>query len=217
MPIYQLSRKISRWTKSLLPGLFPRLKQAYGWIRENLPGFDFYLDTPDRKILETEILPYLAAQPEIRKVLFVGCDWYTKAYRKIFAQQEYWTIEPDPSKKRYGSKHHVIDVLENLDRHFADDTFDLIVCNGVFGHGLNQPDKIEQALQQCFRCLRPNGMFVFGWNDLPENLPIPLDACQALRQFQPQVFAPLQTSQFDTQTPYRHFYNFYIKPIQVLH
>ena len=47
-------------------------------------GFAGKLDTEDRRILEQTILPFFAARSEFRRVLFVGCDWYTNSYRELF-------------------------------------------------------------------------------------------------------------------------------------
>ncbi|WP_233222739.1 hypothetical protein [Chroococcidiopsis sp. CCALA 051] len=39
--------------------------------------------------------------------------------------------------EKFGSKRHVVDSLLNLSQHFAPGYFDLIVYNGVFGHGID--------------------------------------------------------------------------------
>ena len=70
-------------------------------------GLGVALQTTDRYVLEKTILPYFAARSDCRRILFVGCEWYTKHYEKIFVNQEYWTIEIDPQLKEYGAKNHV--------------------------------------------------------------------------------------------------------------
>ena len=66
------------------------------------------IDTNDRRVLEQVIFPRYLADPRIRRVLFVGCDNYTAQYeRQFFASHDYWTIEPNPKMRRYGSKQHV--------------------------------------------------------------------------------------------------------------
>ncbi len=64
-------------------------------------GIDLYRRSADRRLLEKKILPHLATLPTCRRVLFIGCDWYTRGYRKFFAQQEYWTLDFDPDKQRF--------------------------------------------------------------------------------------------------------------------
>ena len=70
-------------------------------------GLGVALQTTDRHVLEKTIFPYFAARSDCRRILFVGCEWYTKHYEKIFVNQEYWTIEIDPQLKEYGAKNHV--------------------------------------------------------------------------------------------------------------
>src|SRR5882724_8239237 len=61
------------------------------WIVD-LFGLNLHLNTDDRRVLEKVILPYFASQSEFLRILFVGCDWYTKPYGKYFKEKEYWTI-----------------------------------------------------------------------------------------------------------------------------
>ncbi|HQZ17952.1 MAG TPA: hypothetical protein PLD86_13850, partial [Vicinamibacteria bacterium] len=60
-----------------------RLKKAiefayYSTLRamRGLFGLHTALKTPDRLVLDGVLLPALAADPEYRRVIFVGCDWY---------------------------------------------------------------------------------------------------------------------------------------------
>lgn len=159
-------------------------------------GIDVSLRTSDRHILEEVILPYFAKNPAFHKVLFVGCEWYTKSYEAIFGHKEYWTIEIDPKLKKYGSSHHIVDSLNNLSSHFEHDYFDVIVYNGVFGWGIDTKEDAEVAFDQCFQCLRENGILVFGWNNLPERCPFPPEDCSNWHRFQPYHFSPLAVSEF---------------------
>src|SRR5262249_47037652 len=94
-------------------------------------GIDLYLRSDDRRVLETIIFPYFADQFDFKKILFVGCGWYTRGYRKFFRDKNFWTLDIDPAKRRYGAKSHIIDSLANIGRYFRDNELDLIVCNGV--------------------------------------------------------------------------------------
>ncbi|MBO3458293.1 hypothetical protein G7B40_004935 [Aetokthonos hydrillicola Thurmond2011] len=179
-----------------------------------IKGFELYRNSPDRIILEDIIIPYFISNKDFHKILFVGCDWYTKPYKKLFKNQEYWTIEIDESKKKYGSANHIVDGLQNLSSYIKSDYFDLIIYNGVFGYGINSKEDTEKSFDQCFRALRTRGVVVFGWNDVPQYKPFPVtDECESLKKFEPYFFPPLSTSQFLTpNTVHRHTYNFYIKP-----
>jgi SAM-dependent methyltransferase len=189
----------------------PRLRRTAKSIAMAV-GFDFYQKTEDRKILEDIILPAIARWPEYRRILFIGCDWYTRGYQRVFADRDYWTMEIDPSKSKYGARQHIVDSAENLANHFKPNSLDFIVCNGVIGWGLDDRDGIERMLASCWRCLRDKGVLLIGWNDVPEHLPpVPLSEFGPLQQFQPYAFPALEAAELRTDSELRHTYNFYAK------
>lgn len=168
------------------------------------------LVSPDRTVLETIIFPYFQCLAEIHSVLFVGCDWYTRHYeRAFFTGKDYWTIDPAPAARKFAGRQHVLAPLEELGRHFPPERFDLIVCNGVFGYGLNEPDQCEQALRECYSRLRANGYFVMGWDDTFERTSVPMSAIRSLALFERFEFPPLGSWRHTTDTAYRHTYDFY--------
>lgn len=169
--------------------------------------------TEDRRILETVILPYFTERDEYARVLFVGCEWYTQGYQKIFETRDYWTLEINPAHRKYGARQHVIAGLQHVTRHFAAEHFDLIVCNGVFGWGLNDPTEIDQAFQGCHACLRPGGVFLLGWNDTSDHCPVPLEEIAGLQALESFEFPPFCASHYLTATPNRHVFSFYRKPL----
>ncbi|ARV59685.1 hypothetical protein BZZ01_14535 [Nostocales cyanobacterium HT-58-2] len=177
-------------------------------------GFDLYLNSPDRLVLEDRIIPYFISHSEYQKILFVGCDWYTKPYRKLFKNKEYWTIEIEEWKKRYGSKNHIVDSLQNLELHIQSHYFDVIIHNGVFGHGINTKKDTEESFDQCFQALREGGILVFGWNNVPQYTPFPVTTeCENLKRFDPYFFQPLSTAEYLTpNTETKHTFHFYKKP-----
>jgi hypothetical protein len=174
-------------------------------------GIDFYMGTEDRRLLEKIILPQFSGRPDVKKVLFIGCDWYTRGYRRFFAQQELWTLDIDPAQGKYGSKRHITDSVVNVERHFRKGELDLIVCNGVFGWGLNTMADVDKTFAAFNALLRPEGVFILGWNDIPESTPISLDDSDSLRLFTRYDFPPLGSWRFRTPTEYRHTYDFYVK------
>lgn len=179
-----------------------------------LRGFDLYRNSPDRHVLEDVIIPHIKSRHDLQKILFVGCDWYTKPYKKLFKYKEYWTIEIDRNKQKYGADNHIIDGLQNLSKYINPGYFDVIIYNGVFGYGINTRKDTEESFHQCFQALRPGGILVFGWNDVPQCKPFPvLEECENLKQFLPYHFAPLSATKYLTpHTVLRHTFNFYIKP-----
>ena len=203
--------------KARLPEPIVRKVQSFLYLTAvtRIRGLDFYLKSPDRDVLENSIIPYFVADNQFYKVLFVGCDWYTNGYKKYFRNQEYWTIDVDPSKSKYGAKNHINDALQNLSHHIKDEYFDLIIYNGVFGHGINSKKDTEASMSQCFQCLREGGILVFGWNDIPEFKPFPvIEECENLKKFKSYFFPPLSTSQYlASEHEMRHTFNFFIKPV----
>ena len=110
-----------------------------------LRGRPMHRRAPDRTLLERHILPAYARREDVRRVLFVGCARYTAHYGRLFDHAEYWTMDAVPRNRRWGAPRHIRDRLERLDRHVTPGYFDLIVCNGVLGWGLNRRDDAESA------------------------------------------------------------------------
>jgi len=170
------------------------------------------LNTTDRVVLEQRIFPYYSSNPLFCDVLFVGCNTYTAHYQaEFFPDINFVTLEPNPQLARYGASCHIVAPLEELGRHCPPGSFDLIVCNGVFGWGLDRYAQCEAAFTQCHDCLVHGGHMVVGWDDLPQRTPIPLDRLRSLARFHKQDFPPLGTWRYRTDTPFRHTYDFYRK------
>lgn len=164
--------------------------------------------THDRKILEQSILPFLT-QSQFQRILFVGCDWYTQQYALFFQDREYWTIDGRQAVASYGSNRHIVGLIQDIDQHFDNHYFDAIVCNGVYGYGLDQKADIEQTVTVCHQQLRHGGLFILGWNATPDRTPVPLSHISSLQQMQPYTFKPLGTSEYLTRTHNRHVFSFY--------
>jgi SAM-dependent methyltransferase len=175
-------------------------------------GLPVPMETEDRRVLEQIIFKYFSERPEIQSILFVGCDWYTKHYfSAFFPGTDFHTIDPAAKAERYGSKNHIVGKLEELDRYYPADRFDLIVCNGVFGFGLNESAQCEAAFSLCHSRLRDGGYLVFGWDDMPARTPIPVESIRGLAAFTRFTFPAFKTWRYVTETPYRHTYDFYRK------
>lgn len=192
--------------------LLPRLRRT---VKSTLiaAGMDFYIRNEDRRVLEDTILPAIARSPDYGRILFVGCEWYTRGYRKIFSKRDYWTMEIDPSKRKYGAGQHIVDSVENIAQHFEPNSLDFIVCNGVIGWGLDEPAAIEHTLDSCWLCLREGGVLLLGCNDVPEHSPVPHSELAALRKFQPYNFPELGVAELKIDTELRHRYNFHSKSV----
>ncbi len=186
-----------------LHGLGVRLGIAFGG--------SFYYPSEDRRMLECVIIPYYQLSRVHETIVFVGTDWYTQGYARMFARKSYTTIDPDPKRERYGAERHIVDVVGNLERHMAPGSLDVILLNGVIGWGLNTLEEAEAAFAACHRCLRKGGHFLIGWNDLPEHRPFRIGAAQSLRKFQPLVFLPLDTTEHMIDNEWRHTFSFFYK------
>lgn len=160
-------------------------------------GFEATLPSPDRTLLDSTILPALGSRPDITRILFVGTAFYTKYYAKFFPGKEFWTIDRVQRRARFGAGHrHIVDSVENVDHHFKPGALDLIVCNGVFGWGLNARDDVERAFGGFYECLRVGGLLLLGWDDVPEYRPFHPEETTALARFDHYRFEPLGTDRY---------------------
>jgi hypothetical protein len=168
--------------------------------------------TSDRYVLEKIIFPYFSGNDEYSNILFVGCDWFTKHYEQSFLGKNFWTIDNDKKKCHFGAKNHIHDHLQNLIKYFHPEFFDIIICNGVFGWGINSREQIEYAFITCHKVLREEGILVIGWNDIPPRVPaFFLQERQDVCFFKPYVFPPLKSHQFLANPINRHIFTFYQK------
>jgi len=168
------------------------------------------MDEPDRKILEKNIFPYLIAREDIQNILDVGCHWYTWHYQTVLKSKNYRTIEIDPARKRYGAKHHIVDSVEHIEAYFEPNTLDLVMLNGVIGWGLNHEETADRVVERIRRCLRPGGLLMIGWDDVPEYRPFDVEAMPSLGGFEPFIMPPLDSARYRcTESGLRHTMNFY--------
>jgi SAM-dependent methyltransferase len=209
---------VSRRPDSLLQLLLKMLMQpayARSVIRKNLQirkPKPLPMLTTDRIVLEQQIFKYYRSRPEIRDILFVGCDADTARYdREYFSGVRFVTLEPDPRHRIYGGSEHVVAPLEDLGDHFPPDSFDLILCNGVFGWGLDAFENCDAAFGQAHLALRPGGQMMLGWNDVPRRAPFPLETIPSLAKFKKYDFPLFGTWRHLTDTVYRHTFDFYCK------
>lgn len=193
-------------------GLPWRLARRIARELRTLLGQPSFLRNEDRRILEQVILPQVLSACGLRRVLFVGCDWYTKGYEAWFRRRDYATIDLDPAAGRFGARRHIVDGLQNIERHFPPASLDLIIVNGVFGWGLDAETDVERAVRGCHRALRIGGLLIIGVDDIEEHRARALENCKALDEFVPYVFPALKTADFVTDTPYRHRFLFFRRP-----
>ena len=173
----------------------------------------FFYPSDDRTILECQIIPYYQLAADFRRILFIGTDWYTHGYNRLFRMKDFTTIDPDPAKAQYGARQHIRAPMQSIPEHFAAGSLDLVLCNGVVGWGLNQADQAEVAFRACFDALRPGGHLIIGWNDLPAHRPFRLSEIRSLAPFAPLTFGPLKTAERRVDNEWRHTFSFFAKPL----
>jgi len=165
----------------------------------------------DRTLLECHVLPAYARRDDVRRVLFVGCARYTRHYEQWFTQAEYWTIDPRPRNRRWGARLHLCDRLERLDRHVAPDYFDLIVCNGVLGWGLNRREDADAAFAACRHALRSGGELLLGWNDVYPHNAVQPQTLASLQRYERCAVYGLGRPVVRIDVPHRHVFECYRK------
>ncbi len=154
----------------------------------------------------------MPAAPTSRTVCSSAATGTRRTTSKLLPGRGYPTIDPDPWKRRFGGRRHIVAGLEEPRAHVAPDSLDLIVCNGVFGWGLDDRADCERAFEGCFAALRTAGELVIGWNDVSEHRPLELASLASLARFRALRFEALGASQCLANAENGHVYNFYIKP-----
>ena len=168
------------------------------------------LGTADRVFLEDVVVPGFLAMDGIHHVLDIGVAWYTKSYPKLFRGVDYWSVDFDPEKERIAGPNHRTVSATGLTGVFGSETFDLVVCNGVFGWGLNTPEDAAKAVDEMADVMRPGAWLVVGWNDMEGRRVPGLDDLLAAR-FDRQVFPPVGADHVIPDTPYAHRFDFFTR------
>ena len=163
----------------------------------------FYRGNDDRRILETQILPWYASRTEFRHIVFTGNSWYTMGYRKLFPGCRWRVIEICPrSARRYGGEGCINASVADADQYLAPESVDLVLFSGVFGYGLDTREELEKALAGFHRCLRQGGEMLFSWDDIPEHMPFDPLTSPSFAKFERILFAPMHTDIVRASVPW---------------
>ena len=120
----------------------------------------------DRRHMRRDILPAVArARPG--RILFVGVRGYTRDYGRVFrgSRTEFWTCDVDPAAARFGApSRHLTEDVQAIDSAFPEGYFDVVILNGVFGWGIDEPAGMDRTLRALAKILVPGGALLIGWN-----------------------------------------------------
>jgi hypothetical protein len=183
-----LRKRIIGLARSLLP------MRVWNWLVKLLRADRL----PDRVYMERELVPAIARKGN--KVLFVGCQRYTRHYPALIertGRTECWTIDIDPTVARWGAPgRHVIGGLQDAPDHWPPASFVTIVLNGVFGFGIDNARDQDEALRVCRFLLRSGGWLILGWNIGNDASEVEPSRLSVLRQnFHPAAFQGLAMPQ----------------------
>lgn len=209
IPIFPSLRVAARFRPQPLLATMNLLREiksfAHGFLIGR--GIDIRRLRPDRRVLERQIFPWLLSMPMCRRVLFVGCAWYTQHYPRIFAEREFWTFECDPQLARFGGPRHVIDTCARVRDHFAASSLDAVICNGVYGYGLDDAVALDATLRGFAEVLQSGGLLVFGWNNVPGNDPLGLAERDGFPGFRRAVGGPFGGRRYEVPSRNRHTFD----------
>ena len=135
---------------------------------------------PGRLLLVNEILPAFAGFAG--RILWIGCRRYTREYGSILSRHggECWTIDIEITHARWGEPgRHLTWDLTSIDELIAAETFDSVLCNGVFGFGVDTRGSQLAAMRAMGRILKPGGRLLLGWNTERVEDPLRLDYVQS--------------------------------------
>jgi 2-polyprenyl-3-methyl-5-hydroxy-6-metoxy-1,4-benzoquinol methylase len=165
-------------------GAFPFLKHVlppavYSWAKDIRNARQVKVN-PGRVVLEREILPAYAALGG--RVLWIGCRRYTRGYGALLSRNgaEVWTTDIEVANARWGQpgRHVTVDLLL-INGLIASESFDSVLCNGIFGFGVDTRETQLAALKAIWAILKPGGQLLLGWNTDRVEDPLAFDFVQS--------------------------------------
>jgi hypothetical protein len=120
---------------------------------------------PARIALVNQILP--AYSNLAGRILWIGCRRYTRQYGALLSAHggECWTTDIEPTHAKWGEpERHITGDLLAINTLFASQSFDSVLCNGVFGFGVDSCEAQLTALKATHEILKPGGRLLLGWN-----------------------------------------------------
>jgi hypothetical protein len=141
-------------------------------------------------VLRELILPAFAAN--CASILWIGVRRYTRGYPALLERNgaTCWTLDVDPAARAHGhgARHVTADLLD-LPSWAPPGRFDAVLCNGVFGYGINSPTAQHAAVLAMSDLLADGGWLLLGWNT--HRIEDPLHCATGSGLFRPASLAGL--------------------------
>lgn len=141
---------------------------------------------PDRLYFDTQIAPAIIKRAA-DNVLYVGVRSYTNDTLDQLVKNcaQVWTtdIEDEVAIFGNGDKHRTLDIADIDADSFPVSSFEVIVLNGIIGHGVNEPAHIEKLGAALAGVMPQGGLLISGWNT--DKSPDPMTLQGFARYFEP--------------------------------
>jgi len=198
-------RKLRYFLKRALFKISPRMAERL--------NIDFRLPAANRRFLEQSVFGYInrmsGEASGAVQVLFVGIDKHNWHYPRLL-NAAFHSLDIEARKAVYGQPgRHWIGSATRMAEHYGENAFDVVVANGLLGFGIDDAPDCERLLANCAAVLKPDGLLVLGYNDLPERAPYPvLPLAQAwFDEFTPPI-AGVAGALHRVDDPFRHVFLF---------
>jgi hypothetical protein len=160
---------------------------------------------PDRIYFTNHLLPaIISAQPE--HLLYVGVRHYTvPTVRTLMTRvDDVWTTDIDEAVAAFGhpTQHRTMDITRVSPQSFPVGKFDMIVLNGIIGHGVNDDGDVERLGEALWQTMTPGGLLISGWNTDKSSDPLTLPGFASR-------FLPHSTLGLAARTPIRSMTHVY--------
>jgi len=154
----------NRWLhrlKRVLFGLSPSLSEKV--------GLKFEIICPNRDFLEKDIFACFnkmaGSRIKEQRWLFVGIARYTWHYHRL-TEADFQTIDSDPKQVRFARKgFHTLGSALELDRFYVPENFDVVIVNGVVGHGTDDIDSFGTLLTKIHSVAKLGAVVLLGYNE----------------------------------------------------
>lgn len=182
-------------------------------------GIPTPLRLPDRTFLERDVFGWLAAQPQVKRVLFAGIESYTWHYFRLLPGADFYTIDFAPKQAKWarnggrkgGRKgFHTVGSVTELAAYYPAESFDVVILNGLIGWGLDTEAEIELSFTQAHKVLKPGGILIVGWPNEPKYIDFTLEKLAGYQLFEPLVVTELglQGHRVEVSPWRRHTFDF---------